>query len=129
MEFASRYKCIEHYQSQFPNLPRYMIEMALDYDLQNGGASNEKPKTGKEKRKEKASKKQSRDLSVRDAIESGDVVELDTARVITDYQLPPLMPGYICADGVTEHARQEAAEAPASKAITEGFETVTEDDW
>ena len=43
MEFANRKACIEHYQGQFPNLPRYMIEMALGYDLQNG-ASNEKPK-------------------------------------------------------------------------------------
>ena len=101
MEFASRYKCIEHYQSQFPNLPRYMIEMALDYDLQNGGVSNEKPKTGKQKRKEKASKKQSRDLSVRDAIESGEVVELDTAHVIADYQLPPLIPVIGRVRGVT----------------------------
>ena len=30
MEFASRHQCIEHFQGQFPNLPRYMIEMATD---------------------------------------------------------------------------------------------------
>ena len=32
MEFANRKACIDHYEDQFPNLPRYMIEMALDYD-------------------------------------------------------------------------------------------------
>ena len=49
MEFVNRKACIEHYQDQFPNLPRYMIEMALDYDLAQGegSASNEKPMTGK----------------------------------------------------------------------------------
>ena len=53
MEFASRYKCIEHYQGQFPNLPRYMIEMALDYDLENGAVSAEKAQTGSQRRKSK----------------------------------------------------------------------------
>eukprot|EP01046_Picozoa_sp_COSAG06_P053827 COSAG06_NODE_9406_length_1906_cov_8.678453_3_plen_69_part_01 len=43
MEFASRQKCIEHYQNQFPNLPRYMVEMALEYDLQTS-----KPLTNKQ---------------------------------------------------------------------------------
>ena len=43
MEFVNRKACIEHYQEQFPRLPRYMVEMALDYDLSNGGESNEKP--------------------------------------------------------------------------------------
>ena len=59
MEFASRKKCIEHYQDQFPNLPRCMIEMALDYDLAqgDGSASNEKPLTGKQKRQQKQVKK------------------------------------------------------------------------
>eukprot|EP01044_Picomonas_judraskeda_P001850 COSAG03_NODE_119_length_12315_cov_126.503847_1_plen_56_part_10 len=51
MEFPSRKKCIEYYQDQFPDLPRYMIEMALEYDLAqgDGSSSNEKPLTGKEK--------------------------------------------------------------------------------
>ena len=59
MEFASRKECIGHYQDQFPNLPRYMIEMALDYDLAqgDGSASNEKPLTGKQKRQQKQVKK------------------------------------------------------------------------
>lgn len=47
MEFVSRKKCIEYYESQYPELPRYMIEMALDYDLAQGegSSSNEKPMT------------------------------------------------------------------------------------
>ena len=42
-------KCIEYYESQYPELPRYMIEMALDYDLAQGegSSSNEKPMTNK----------------------------------------------------------------------------------
>jgi hypothetical protein len=46
MEFKSRKACIEHYQEQYPNLPRYMIEMALNYDLSEGAHTNEKPLTG-----------------------------------------------------------------------------------
>ena len=57
MEFANREACINHYQEQFPRLPRYMIQMALDYDLNQGGSSNEKPLTNKEKRKQKQAKK------------------------------------------------------------------------
>ena len=74
MEFVNRKSCIEHYHSQFPNLPRYMIEMALDYDLQNGGASSEKPVTGSQKRKAKKLKAQQpeRDTTLRDALRSGD---------------------------------------------------------
>ena len=45
MEFANREACINHYQEQFPRLPRYMIQMALDYDLNHSGSSNEKPLT------------------------------------------------------------------------------------
>ena len=60
MEFANRKACVEHYQAQFDNLPRYMIEMALDYDLatSDGAASNEKPLTGKEKRRLKQAKQE-----------------------------------------------------------------------
>ena len=50
MEFKSREACIEHHVEQFPTLPRYMIELALNYDL----AEQEKPPTGKQKRKLKA---------------------------------------------------------------------------
>ena len=43
MEFPNRKACIDHYEQQFPNIPRYVIEMALDYDLANEGQSTEKP--------------------------------------------------------------------------------------
>ena len=86
MEFASRKKCIEHYQEQFPNLQRYMIEMALDYDLQNGGSSNEKPMTNKEKRKVKALKKQQpkRDTTMQDQIQEA----LETGKPIAPSTSP-----------------------------------------
>ena len=111
MEFASRQKCIEHYQDQFPNLPRYMIEMALDYDLAQGegSASNEKPLTGKEKRKLKQVKKRqqqepvNREFSVflKDALENGKPLEIDCARVLKpdDYEMPPFVKGHIEVDG------------------------------
>ena len=83
MEFANRKACIEHYQDQFPNLPRYMIEMALDYDLQNGGETNEKPQTGKEKRKKKKAQKEhtpiNREMNefIQDALENGKQLEIE----------------------------------------------------
>ena len=71
MEFKSRKACIEHYQEQYPNLPRYMIEMALNYDLSEGATTNEKPLTGKQKRKQKQKQKQmpKRDTSMQDCIQ------------------------------------------------------------
>lgn len=33
MEFPSRKHCVAHFQELYPNLPQYMIELALDYDL------------------------------------------------------------------------------------------------
>ena len=105
MEFPNRVKCIEHYQSQFPNLPRYMIEMALEYDLQNGGSSNEKPKTGKERRKEKKAKEQQgkRDTSVAEGIKVGKT-EMDAVSVVRkeDYKMPAFVSGYISLEGLTE---------------------------
>ena len=109
MEFASRKECIEHYQDQFPNLPRYMIEMALDYDLAQGegSASNEKPLTGKQKRQQKQVKKQQepvkRELNetIQDALETGKSLEIDCAQVVTadEYEMPPFIKGYIEVDG------------------------------
>ena len=109
MEFASRRKCIEHYQDQFPNLPRYMIEMALDYDLAQGegSASNEKPLTGKQKRQQKQVKKTrepvKRELNetIQDALETGKSLEIDCAQVVTadEYEMPPFIKGYIEVDG------------------------------
>ena len=109
MEFASRKECIGHYQDQFPNLPRYMIEMALDYDLAQGegSASNEKPLTGKQKRQQKQVKKTQepvkRELNetIQDALETGKSLEIDCAQVVTadEYEMPPFIKGYIEVDG------------------------------
>jgi len=106
MEFASRSKCIDHFQEQFPNLPRYMIEIALDYDLENGGASNEKPKTNKEKRKARKNKKEQvkrgqLNTELKEALESGKQLEIDCAKVIPRelYEPAPFLPGHIEVDG------------------------------
>ena len=113
MEFASRHKCIEHYQSQFPNLPRYMVEMALDYDLATSkeSSSNEKPLTNKEKRQQKRNLKQQKEQQVKrtctindqlkDALDSGKSLEIDCAQVIkgSDYKMPPFVKGHIEVDG------------------------------
>ena len=110
MEFANRKACVEHYQAQFGNLPRYMIEMALDYDLatSDGAASNEKPLTGKEKRRLKQAKQEhvpiERELTkqIQEALKEGKRLEIDSAQVVRveDYVEPPKMKGYINADGV-----------------------------
>ena len=110
MEFANRKACVEHYQAQFGNLPRYMIEMALDYDLatSDGAASNEKPLTGKEKRRLKQAKQEhvpiERELTkqIQEALKEGKRLEIDSAHVVRaeDYNEPPKMKGYINADGV-----------------------------
>ena len=110
MEFANRKACIEHYQDQFPNLPRYMIEMALDYDLAQGegSASNEKPMTGKQKRQQKQQKKGrepvKRELNqtIQDALKTGKRIEIDCAQVVKaeDYEMPPFIKGHIGVDGV-----------------------------
>ena len=107
MEFANRKACVEYYEDQFPNLPRYMIEMALDYDLATGAPSNEKPLTGKEKRKLKQQKKKQepvkRELNekIQDALKSGKRLELDCAKVLKadEYEMPPFVPGHIEVDG------------------------------
>ena len=110
MEFANRKACIEHYQDQFPNLPRYMIEMALDYDLAQGegSASNEKPMTAKQKRQQKQQKKGrepvKRELNqtIQDALKTGKRIEIDCAQVVKaeDYEMPPFIKGHIEVDGV-----------------------------
>ena len=121
MEFASRKKCIEHYQDQFPNLPRYMIEMALDYDLAqgDGSASNEKPLTGKQKRQQKQVKKTQepvkRELNetIQDALETGKSLEIDCAQVVKaeEYEMPPFIKGHIEVDG-SKLAQAAAQEEP-----------------
>ena len=109
MEFASRKECIGHYQDQFPNLPRYMIEMAPDYDLAQGegSASNEKPLTGKQKRQQKQVKKTrepvKRELNetIQNALKTGNSLEIDCAQVIKaeEYEIPPFIKGHIEVDG------------------------------
>ena len=108
MEFASRSKCIDYYQEQFQNLPRYMIEMALDYDLQ----STQKPKTGKEKRQAKRQKVKTEQEkthphgvlapTLQEALASGKPLEIDSAQVVSkeDYQPAPFMKGCIEVDGL-----------------------------
>ena len=109
MEFANRKACVEHYEDQFPNLPRYMIEMALDYDLAQGegSASNEKPLTGRQKRKQKQVKKKQepikRELNekIQDALKSGKRLEIDCAKIVKadEYEMPPFVAGHIEVDG------------------------------
>jgi hypothetical protein len=112
MEFPSRKKCIEYYQEQFPELPRYMVEMALDYDLTQGegSSSNEKPLTGKAKRKQKQSTKQQQQAkprereineTIQDALATGKRIEIDCAQVVKgeDYVMPPFIEGHIELDG------------------------------
>ena len=140
MEFANRTACINHYQDQFPNLPRYMIEMALDYDLQHGGSSNEKPKTSKEKRQLKKTQKDQvpikREINktIQHALANGEFLEIDSAKVIKaeDYVMPPMMKGAINVDGaqlkpepqveeVEDVADDESAEMERKFTLTDEF--------
>ena len=129
MEFANRKACIDHYEDQFPNLPRYMIEMALDYDLAQGegSASNEKPLTGKEKRKLKQQKKKQepvkRELNekIQDALKSGKRLELDCANVLKadEYEMPPFVAGHIEVDGANLMQQLEPEPEPEIEEIEE----------
>ena len=128
MEFANRKACIAHYEDQFPNLPRYMIEMALDYDLATGAPSNEKPLTGKEKRKQKQLKKKQepvkRELNekIQDALKSGKRLEIDCAKIVKadEYEMPPFVPGHIDVDGA-EVAQDPRIEIEDAVFINEDF--------
>ena len=127
MEFANRKACIDHYEDQFPNLPRYLIEMALDYDLATGAPSNEKPLTGKEKRKLKQQKKKQepvkRELNekIQDALKSGKRLELDCAKVLKadEYEMPPFVPGHIEVDGANLMQQLEPEPEPEIEEIEE----------
>ena len=126
MEFVNRKACIEHYQEQFPRLPRYMVEMALDYDLSNGGESNEKPLTGKQKRRRKKdlTKQTKRDTSVQDmiqeAVKEGKPIEIDCARIIKkgEYVMPPLVKGYVSTEGILEQLEEQEEVLPMTKGDT-----------
>ena len=128
MEFKSRKACIEHYQEQYPNLPRYMIEMALNYDLSEGAHTNEKPLTGKQKRKQKQKQKQmpKRDTSmqdcIQDALKTGKPLEIDGAKVVEgEYELLPFVQGYISVDGLqaeqAQTAEQQAEQAQQAEQL------------
>ena len=125
MEFANRTACINHYQDQFPNLPRYMIEMALDYDLQHGGSSNEKPKTSKEKRQLKKTQKEQvpikREINetIQHALANGEFLEIDSAKVVKaeDYVMPPMMKGAINVDGALFQSKLELEPEPQVEAV------------
>ena len=131
MEFANRKACVEHYQEQFPRLPRYMIEMALDYDLAQDGASNEKPLTGRQKRKQKQVKKEQepvkRELNqtIQEALEKGKPLEIDCAKVLKaeEYEMPPFMKGHIEVDGgaVAAQMDKEPTEEIEEFSILEEF--------
>lgn len=87
----------------------------MEYDLQNGATSNEKPTTGKQKRQQKALKEQhkDRDHSVQQSIESGKAVEVDAVKIIpkSEYVMPPFVPGYINVDGLTEKGSEIKSES------------------
>ena len=133
MEFANRKACVEHYEDQFPNLPRYMIEMALDYDLAQGegSASNEKPLTGRQKRKQKQVKKKQepikRELNekIQDALKSGKRLEIDCAKIVKadEYGMPPFVAGHIEVDGakVVQEPEPEIEEIDDAVFVNEDF--------
>ena len=89
MEFHTRKACLDYYSDNFPHLPRYMIEMALDYDLEQ---SNKKM-TGSERRKLKRVDPGA-ELSKEKEVISG------TARVLkADKYIPaPMINGTIATD-------------------------------
>ena len=133
MEFANREACINHYQEQFPRLPRYMIQMALDYDLNHGGSSNEKPLTNKEKRKLKQAKKSQQPVKrefeeqIKSKLENGEFLEFDCAKVLKaeDYVMPPMMKGAINVDGA-EYAAKVAEEEAEANAVEQLCDEITE---
>ena len=133
MEFENRKACIEHYESQFPNLPRYMIEMALDYDLQHGGQTSEKPKTSKQKRELKRVQKEQaapvkREINetIKDALANAKPLEVDAVRVVRaeDYVMPPMMKGAINVDGAAFKVQPEAEAEPEPEASVENGEII-----
>ena len=131
MEFPNRKACIDHYEQQFPNIPRYVIEMALDYDLANEGQSTEKPLTGKQKRKQKKTNSEStpvkREINrvIQDALENGKPLEIDCATVVKgeDYNPAPPIKGFIDIDG---EAVAKSMNNPESTSASSELSTLTE---
>ena len=123
MEFPNRKSCIDHYEAQFPNLPRYMIEIALDYDLRQQ-ASEKKPLTGAQRRKQKREPKAEpvkREINefIQDALANAKPLELDCATIVRgeDYKAPPNVKGFVEIDGEVEaKALQTQVEHQAEQA-------------
>ena len=101
-----------------------MIQMALDYDLNHSGSSNEKPLTNKEKRKLKQAKKAQQPVKrdfeeqIKSKLENGEFLEFDCAKVLKaeDYEMPPMMKGAINVDGAEYAAKVAEEEADKAKA-------------
>ena len=120
MEFPNHKSCIDHYEAQFPNLPRYMIEIALDYDLSQQ-ASEKKPLTGAQRRKQKRERVEpvKREINefIQDALANAKPLELDCATIVRgeDYKAPPNVKGFVEIDGEVEakalQAQVEQAQA------------------
>ena len=124
MEFPNRKSCIDHYEAQFPNLPRYMIEIALDYDLRQQ-ASEKKPLTGAQRRKQKREPKAEpvkREINefIQDALANAKPLELDCATIVRgeDYKAPPNVKGFVEIDGEVEAKalQTQAEQAQADQA-------------
>eukprot|EP01051_Picozoa_sp_SAG22_P015391 SAG22_NODE_2001_length_3168_cov_24.284132_4_plen_126_part_00 len=94
MEFHSRKACLDYYTDQYPHLPKYMVEMAMDYDLEQ---SNKKM-TGAERRKLKHVKPVQRESRLTE-ITPG--VTYGTAKVVSpdEYVMAPMIKGAIEIDG------------------------------
>jgi hypothetical protein len=98
-----------------------MIQMALDYDLNQGGSSNEKPLTNKEKRKQKQAKKAQPPVTrefeeqLKSKLENGEFLEFECAKVVKgeDYVMPPMMQGAVNVDGAEYAKLQEQKQSDA----------------
>ena len=138
MEFPNRKACIDHYEAQFPNLPRYMIEMALDYDLSQQ-ASEKKPLTGAQRRKQKRERAEpsskaepvKREINefIQDALANAKPLELDCATIVRgeDYQAPPNVKGFVEIDGEVE-AKALQAQADQVQVQVQVQESVESDE-
>ena len=130
MEFPNRKSCIDHYEAQFPNLPRYMIEIALDYDLSQK-ASEKKPLTGAQRRKQKRERVEpvKREINefIQDALANAKPLELDCATIVRgeDYKAPPNVNGFVEIDGEVEAKalRAQVEQAQVQVQVQESVES------
>eukprot|EP01052_Picozoa_sp_SAG31_P011861 SAG31_NODE_682_length_12841_cov_13.637655_6_plen_118_part_00 len=107
MEFHSRKACIEYFDAQYPHLPRYMIEMAYDYEE----AQSKKKMTGSERRalKRVSTSEKSERLTLTPGVSYG------TAQVVSanEYTMPPMIQGTIEVDGAKLMESLETSEKEA----------------